>query len=152
MKYIPFKQFGPFSFTSSFEEIKDIGSEFKKIHIGERVELDKRYPSIYVYDLKTHIVFSEDASKIRCINTEYDVILEGYNLQLKSFVEIKKYFEKYDAKILVDEEGDIVSKKLGFTVSRESEKDINSILLVSRAYQEEEEITVEDIMKYYSNE
>lgn len=149
MEFIPFKQVGDFSFNQSFDEIRSSLSLHKNVRLGERVELDKRYPSIYIPDLGVFIVFDQDGRSVRTIEVESDVYLNGVNLHSTSLSKLKSHFSKLDDKLVTDEEGATESRKFGFIVSKDNEKDGNTVFVYSERYMDEDETSPDDIIKFY---
>ena len=149
MEFIPFKQVGDFSFNQSFDEIKRFLHTHKNVRLGERVELDKRYPSIYIPDLEVYIVFDQDGTSVRTIEVESDIYLNGINLHSTSLSKLKSHFFKLDDKLVTEEEGEIESRKFGFIISKDNEKDGNTVFVYSRRYMDEDKISPDDIIKFY---
>jgi hypothetical protein len=149
MEFIPFKQVGDFLFNQSFDEIRKSLSAHKHVQLGERVELDKRYPSIYVPDLEVFIVFDPDGRSVRAIEVESDIYLSGINLHSTSLSKLKSHFFKLDDKLVTEEEGEIESRKLGFIISKDNEKDRNTVFVYSKRYMDEDKISPDDIIKFY---
>ena len=149
MEFIPFKQVGDFLFNQSFDEIRKSLSAHKHVQLGGRVELDKRYPSIYVPDLEVFIVFDPDGRSVRAIEVESDIYLSGINLHSTSLSKLKSHFFKLDDKLVTEEEGEIESRKLGFIISKDNEKDRNTVFVYSKRYMDEDKISPDDIIKFY---
>ena len=149
MKYIPFKQFGEFFFSESFQEIEKKVKAHGKVDIGHAMELGKRYPSIYIPNTDLFIVFVEDSSAVRYVETKADIVILECNLLTTPPKEIKEYFSKYDDSITLNDEGSVESKKYGFIISREGNDKQNQILLFNDTYLDEEDISPDDIIKFY---
>lgn len=149
MKYIPFLQFGQFLFSQSFEEIKAKIGAYSHVTISHMTELAKQYPSIYIQDIDLLIIFNENGDQVRFAETTTDITLEGHNLHTQSIADVMAHFGQYDEDILLNEEGSVESAKYGFIVSKDSEKIGNEVLIGSKSYFDDEEITPDDIIKFY---
>lgn len=149
MEYIPYKQFLNILFTQSFEEVKKNISIYSDVDVSQIFELDKVFPCIYIQDEDIQIVFTQKGDKVRYIETTKDVIVEGCNIAKESIHKIENLFKKLDDMLIVDEEGNIESRKYGFIISKESNQRRNNVLLYSELYLDEEVITPDDIIKFY---
>ena len=101
---IPFKQFGEFFFSESFQEVEKNVKAHGKVGIGHAMELGKRYPSSYIPNADLFIVFVEDGSAVRYVETKADTVILECNLLATPPKEIKKYFSKYDDLITLNDD------------------------------------------------
>ncbi len=149
MVYIPYKQFYNIHFTQSFDEVKENLLIYNDIDASKIIELEKEFPCIYIQDKDLQIIFTQNGDNIRYIETTHDVVIKGCNITNESIKKIERIFKKYDNMLVVDEEGNIESKKYGFIVSKESSQKRNSVLLFSESYLNEEVPTPDDIIRFY---
>ena len=148
MDIIPFEKVGEYKFNESFEEFKNRLSSFKRVDIGEKVELDKKYPSIYIFDIELFVVFTEDGARIRYIEADQDIYHQGVNLHKEKLSELKKKYSQIDESATFEPE-EVNSPLFGIIISGELEKQGNTVLVYSREYEEEDELSPDDIIKYY---
>lgn len=151
MDIIPFEKVGDILFNQHIDEFKKIFGRKRKVSPGERVELDKVYPSFLLPKLNLYVVFTEDGSNIRYIESDGDIYYQDMNLYNTSLLELEDYFKQFDDNIKVEQES-IESPKLGIIVSKNPDKEGNLVLVYAENYKSEEEISPDDVIKFYLGE
>lgn len=150
MKYKPFENLDKFLFSDSDDKILEkILGNYNKINIGVKEEVGTDYTTIFIQDIDLFIVFKEDESAIRYMETTLPIEIENCNLHKASLDKIEQHFSILDSSLIVDKEGSIISKKYGFIVSKEFDQKGNSILIFNKDYLDEKTPTAEEIIKYY---
>ncbi len=148
MDIIPFEKVGDIFFKQNIKEFKKTLNRKLKASPGERVELDKIYPSFLLPKMNLYVVFTVDGSSIRYFEADGDIYYQDINLHNTSLAELEAYFRQMDENITVDQES-VESRKLGIVVSNNPDKEGNLVLVYAENYKKEEEISPDDIIKFY---
>lgn len=146
MNIFPYTGIDDLHFDDSVSTVIAKLPSFENVTQGHRVELENSYPSIFIADINMYIVFSEDGSKVRYFEVEHDVIHDGNNLHKEPVDALIRHYQKSDEDLAVEEDG-FDSRKFGFTVMKDNDKNI--VLVYSREYSEEENISEDDIINFY---
>ena len=85
---------------------------------------------------------------IRTIEVENDVFFQEVNLFRMSFENIKCFIEENDKDYKIIDDCTLESKKYGFLIAKKTDNS-NTLTFYSKKYLQEEDISPDDIIKYY---
>jgi hypothetical protein len=148
MDIISYKGIDDLMFTDSLEIIKRKVSQYKGVKQIDKVVMDKVYPSIYVKDINLVIVFNEDVKSVRYFEIEHDVYHQGVNLHSENLIKLKSFYRGLDPDIVIESDG-FDSQKFGLSVTKLGSSKKNNVLVYSKDYLDEDEISEDDIIKFY---
>jgi hypothetical protein len=148
MEIVSYESIGDLKFGDSLESIRKKLSKYRGVKQIDKVVMDKVYPSIYVKDINLFIVFNEDFSSVRYFEIEHDIYHQGINLYSESIKKLESLYRELDPEILIESDG-FDSHKFGLCVTQLGSGNKNNILIYSKDYLNEDEITEDDILKFY---
>ncbi|HYC85379.1 MAG TPA: hypothetical protein VEB86_09165, partial [Chryseosolibacter sp.] len=133
MEIFPHTGIGHLKFDDGIEEIKGKVAKYKTVHAGNKVEMDKDYPSVFVQDIDLLIVFQERVDCVRYFETGHDVFHLGTNLTTESLPTLRQKYQTLDIQLRKLEDG-IDLPTFGIRITKNHDKAGNLVLVYSEAY------------------
>lgn len=149
MEIIPLHKVGDFEFEQSIDLFKEKINHLKyESSLGERMEMDKTFPSLHLPTLNLYVVFTPDGSRVRYFESDGDIFYQDSNLHSMTLKEAETFLTRFDDGLVLDQES-VDSKKLGIMISQNPDKPGNLVMIYDESYKDEEPITPDDLINFY---